>query len=186
MKQHEFNASKLIVVQIPVHPLLPKQQRSDEHVYMMQAKHPQWKTLPQDYLHHLSGQSLSGMTQLTAIPPTIFATTPTRPGMERSFVMMTFRNAGRDAIQSRVSVLFKRFITNSVIKNGSRLPNTDAAVRWRQRFRARDQTWGTPRAWHRTPFPDSLQKLLPEHADLHADTQQMHLDQQHLEFWTES
>ena len=42
--------------------------------------------------------------------------------------------------------------------------------------------WGTPRAWHGTHFPDSLQKPLPKQADLHAQTQQMHLDQQHPEF----
>ena len=41
---------------------------------------------------------------------------------------------------------------------------------------AEDQTWGTPRAWHGIYFPDSLQKLLREHADLHAETQQIHLD----------
>ena len=123
--------------------------------------------------------------------PTIFANTSTRPGMERSFVMMAFRNAGRDGIQSQVSAPFKRFITNSVIENGSRLPNTDAAVRWRQRFSSRRQrlsslsiqTWGTTRAWHSTHFIDNLQTPLPEHVDLHAETRQMHLDQQHPELW---
>ena len=48
-----------------------------------------------------------------------------------------------------------------------------------------DQTWGTPRAWHGTHFPDSLQNPPPEHADLHAETQQIRLDQQHPEFWPE-
>ena len=51
---------------------------------------------------------------------------------------------------------------------------------------ARDQTWGTARAWYGTHFPDSLQKPLPEHADLHAETQQMHLDQQHQQVRPES
>ena len=66
--------------------------------------------------------------------PTIFATTSTGPGMQGLFLMMAFRNAGRDAIQSLISALLKWFTANSVIENGSRLPNTDAAVRWRQRF----------------------------------------------------
>ena len=68
MKQPEFHAARLIVVQIPVHPVLLKQQSSDEYIHMMQTKHPQWKTLPQDYLHRLCGQSFLVMTQLTAIP----------------------------------------------------------------------------------------------------------------------
>ena len=51
---------------------------------------------------------------------------------------------------------------------------------------AGDQMWGTPRAWHGTHFPNSLQKPLPEHADLHAETQQMYLEQQHPEVSPES
>ena len=35
---------------------------------MMQAKYPQGKTLPQDYLLRLCGQSVLGMTQSRAIP----------------------------------------------------------------------------------------------------------------------
>ena len=50
--------------------------------------------------------------------PTIFATTSIRPGVERSFVMTAFRNAGRDAMQSRVSPPLERFITNCVIDTG--------------------------------------------------------------------
>ena len=88
--------------------------------------------------------------------PTIFATTSTRPGMERSFVMMAFRNAGWDAIQSRVSALFKRLTTNSIIENGSRLPNTDAAVHWRQRFISRRSNLGYSTSFARYPFPTKL------------------------------
>ena len=117
--------------------------------------------------------------------PTMFATTSTRPGMERLFAIMAFRNAGRDAIQSRVSEAFKRFITNSVIEIGSGLPNIDAAVRWRQRFSSKNQIRGYPRASHGVHFPDSLKMPLPEHVDHHAQTQQIHMDQQHLEFWPE-
>ena len=73
---------------------------------------------------------------------TMFATTSTRPGMERSFVMMALRNAGQDATQSRVSARFRPFTTNSVMGNGPRLPNTDAAVHWRQRFNSRRSNVG--------------------------------------------
>ena len=52
LKQPEFHARKLIVVQTPVHPPSSKQQRNDEYIHMTQIKHPQWKTLPHDYHHH--------------------------------------------------------------------------------------------------------------------------------------
>ena len=51
---------------------------------------------------------------------------------------------------------------------------------------AGDQTWGTPRDWHGTHFRDSLQKPLPEHVDLHAETQQMHRDHHRPQFWPNS
>ena len=108
---------------------------------------------------------------------TMFGTTSTRSGMERSFVMMALQNAGRHAIQSRVSAPFRRFITNSVMENGSRLPNSDAAVRWRQRFNNLTSNVGYSTSFARYPLP------LPAHADPHAETQQMYRDQQHQEFW---
>ena len=43
---------------------------------------------------------------------------------------------------------------------------------------AGDQTWDTQQAWHGTHFTVSLKKLLPKHADLHAETQNICLDQQ--------
>ena len=115
--------------------------------------------------------------------PTILATTSARPGMERSFLMMAFRNAGKDAIHSRVSAPLKRFNTNSAIENGLGLRNTDAAVPWRQRFINGEIKCGVLHQLATVPihFADSLQKPLPERADLHAATQQMHLDQQHSE-----
>ena len=90
--------------------------------------------------------------------PTMFATTSSRPGMERSLVKMALRNAGRDAIQSRASAPFKRFITNSVIENGSRLPNTDAAVRWRQHSNKRRSNVGQSLSFARYPLPRYLAK----------------------------
>ena len=56
------------MVQVPVHPLLLENNKSDGHTSTMQAKHPQGKTLPQDYPLRLCGQSLLDMTQSRAIP----------------------------------------------------------------------------------------------------------------------
>ena len=86
---------------------------------MMQAKYPQGKTLPQDYLLRLRPVSLMYDT-IKGHTPTMFATTLTRSGIDRLFVMMALRNAGREAIQSRVSAPFNRFTTKSVKENGSR------------------------------------------------------------------
>ena len=85
--------------------------------------------------------------------PIMFATTSTRPGMERSFLMMALRNAGRDTIQSLVSAPFRRFTTNSVMENVSRLPNTAAAVRWRQRFNTRRPNVGYSTSFAQYPLP---------------------------------
>ena len=46
---------------------------------------------------------------------------------------------------------------------------------------AADRMWGIQRALPATHFPDSLQKILLAHADLHATTPQQYRDQQHLE-----
>ena len=154
---------------MPVHPLLLKQQRNDGPFCMMPTKntHSGRKTLPQDYLHRLCGQSPSSTT---------------RPGIKRSFVMMAFRNAGRDAIQSLVSAALRQITAKSVMENGSRLSNTYAAVRWRQRFNSRESNVGYLLASHGTHFPDSLQKPLPAHADPHAKKHQMYRDLQHQDF----
>ena len=47
---------------------------------------------------------------------------------------------------------------------------------------AADRMWGFQRALLGTYFPNSLQKHLLAHADLHATTPQQYRDQQHLEF----
>ena len=88
----------------------------------------------------------------------MFATTSTRYGIDRSFVMMALRNAGREAIQSRVSAPFKRFTTNCVSENGSRLPKRDAAVRWRQRFNNRRSNVGYSISFSWYPVPRELAK----------------------------
>ena len=88
----------------------------------------------------------------------LIATTSTRPGMERLFVMMAFHNAVQDAIQSRVSAPFKRFTTSYVIENGSRLPGTEGAVSWRQRFINRgSNVWNSP-SLAPYPHPKLLEK----------------------------
>ena len=46
-----------------------------------------------------------------------------------------------------------------------------------------DEIWGTPRASHGTHFPDSLQKPLPAHVHLHAETQKWYRHQQRPDFW---
>ena len=93
----------------------------------------------------------------------MFATTSTGPVMERSFVMMALRNAGRDAIQSQVSAPFKRFITNSVTENGPKLPNTDAALRWRQRFSNRRSKSGVFHELRAVPTYQIACKTLCQH-----------------------
>ena len=142
MEQPELHPRKWIVVQIPVHPLLLKQQRSDEPILLDANKTP---TL-EDLTIRLSPSSLWPVSfkydTTSGHTPTMFATTSTRSGIERSFVRMAVRNAGRDAIQFLASAPFRQFTTNSVIENGSRLPNTDAAVRWRQRFNSRRSNVG--------------------------------------------
>ena len=115
--------------------------------------------------------------------PTMFATTSTRPGMERSFVMTALRNAGREAIQSRDSALFNGFIMNSVMDIGSRLQTRMQQFAGGNASIAADQMWGTQRASHGTHFPDSLKQPLPEHEDPPAETQKMYRDRQHQEFW---
>ena len=85
--------------------------------------------------------------------PTMFATTSTRPGMDSSLVMMALRKAGPQAIQSRDSAPFRRFTRNSVSENGSRLPKTNEAVRWRQRFISRRSNVGYSISFVWYPLP---------------------------------
>ena len=128
MKQPDLHASKLIVVKIPVYSLLLNG-KAVMSTFKWRKKMPRME----DFTTRLSPSSLRPVSfrydTTNGHTPTIFATTSTRPAME-----MAFRNAGRDVIQSRVSAPFKQFTTNSVNENGSRLPNTDAAVCLRQRF----------------------------------------------------
>ena len=85
--------------------------------------------------------------------PTMFATTLTSSDIDKSWVMMALRKAGREAIQSQVSAPFRRFTINSVSENGSRLPKTNEAVRWRQRFISRRSNVGYSNSfvWYQLP-----------------------------------
>ena len=146
------------MVQVPVHPLILKSNKSDGHTSTMQAKYPQGK----DPTTRLSLSSLRPVSfrydTIKGHTPTMFATTSTRPGIDRSFVMMALSNAGREAIQSRLSAPFKRFTTNSVSEHGSRLPKTDEAVRWRQRFNSRRSNVGYSMSFSWYPLPRQLAK----------------------------
>ena len=159
MELPELHARKLIVVQIPVHPLLLKQQRKDEPICGMRTN-THSKTRYHKTISLVLRQVSFKYDTTSGHTPTMFATTSTRPSMERSFVIMALRNAGRDAIQSRVSAPFRRFTTNSVMENGSRLPNTDAAVRWRQRFNSRKSNVGHSTSFAGYPLPRWLPKAL--------------------------
>ena len=85
--------------------------------------------------------------------PTMFATTLMSSGIDKSWVMMALRKAGREAIQSRVSAPFRRFTINSVSENGSRLPKTIEAVRWRKRFISRRSNVGYSISFVWYPLP---------------------------------
>ena len=128
MKQPEFHPPQCVMVQVPVHPLLLKQQR-------VMGTTPRNRQIPtrKDLTTRLSPLSLRPVSlrydTIKGHTPTMFATASTRPGMDRSFLTIALRKAGREAIQSRVSAPFNRFTTNSVKENGSRLPKTDGAVR---------------------------------------------------------
>ena len=140
------------MVQVPVHPLLLKTTN------VMDTR-PRCRQIPtgKDLTTRPSPSSFRLVSfrydTIKGHTPTMFATTSTRPGIERSSVMMALRNAGREAIQFRVSAPFKRFTTNSVSENGSRLPKTDEAVRWRQRFNSRrsNEGYSTSFAWYPLP-----------------------------------
>ena len=121
----------------------------------------------------LRNDTINGQT------PTMFATTSTSPGIDKSWVMMALRKAGRAAIQSLVSAPFRRFTRNSVSENGSRLPKTDQAVRWRQTLQKPQINVGYSInfAWY--PLPKYLQTPRPAREDLHEVTQQQRQGQQH-------
>ena len=153
MKQPEFHPCKLVMVQVPVHPLLLKQQRvMDTYTCAMQAN-----TNRKDLTTRLSPSSFRPVSlrydTIKGHTPTMFATTLTNSGIGKSFVMMALRKAGREAIQSRVSAPFRRFTTNSINENGSKLPNTDEAVRWRQRFNNRRSNVGYSTSFACYPLP---------------------------------
>ena len=181
MKQPEFHPGELIMVQVPVHPLLLKTTKGMETLPRCRQK-PTRNDLS-TRLSPLSFRQVSlRYDTIKGHTPTMFATTLTSSGIDRSFVMMALRKAGREAIQSRVWAPFKRFTINSASENGSRLPKTDEAVRWRQRFNSRRSNVGYSTSFVWYPLPRQLAKALQAHADLHEATAQQYRDRQHLEF----
>ena len=145
------------MVYIPVSPVLLKLQTSDEPICIMLTNTHSGRTYHKTNPSSLWPVSFKYDT-ISGHTPTMFAITSTRPGMERSFVIMALRNAGRDAIHSLVSAPFRRFTTNSVMENGSRLPNTDAAVHWRQRFKTRRSKMVYSTSFERYPLPKNFPK----------------------------
>ena len=152
MKQLELHPGKLVMVQVPVHPLLLKTtKRMGIHWWRRQMptrKEITTRLSPSSFRPvSLRYDTIKGHT------PTIFATTSTRPGMDSSLLMMAFHKAGREAIQSRVSAPFRRLTKNSVSENGSRFPKTEEAVRWRQRFNSRRSKVGYSTSFVWYPLP---------------------------------
>ena len=152
MEQPEFHPGKLVMVQVPVHPLLLKTKKRMD-ILWWRRQMPTRK----DLTTRLSPSSFRPVSlrydTIKRHTPTMFATTSTRPGMDSSLVMMSLRKAGREAIQSRVSAPFRRFTINSVSENGSRLPKTEEAVRWRQRFNSRRSKVGYSISFVWYPLP---------------------------------
>ena len=115
----------------------------------------------------------------------MFATTLTRSGIDRLFVMMALRNAGREAMQSWVSA--------PLTGSQQTQPGRTGQVSQRQAKQCAegnastdaDRMWGIQWASSDTNFPVSLQKPLQAHADPHEGTPQQYRDQQHLEFCPE-
>ena len=181
MKQPELDPGKLGMVQVPVLPLLLKQQRV-MGTLCWRRQVPTRKDLttrlsPSPFRPvSLRYDTIKGHT------PTMFATTSTRPGMDSSLVMMTLRKAGREAIQSWVSATFRRFTKNSVSENGSRLPKTNEAVRWRQRFISRRSNVGIQLVLSGTRFQDNSRMPRLAQEDLREETPQHLRDQLHPEF----
>ena len=152
---------------------------------MTELKFPQWKTLPQDYLHHLCGQSLSGMIPLMAILQQY--SPPHRLNLAWRGRLKRWPFANREkTLSTRKSLrISRRSPQIPSLRTGEGSQTQTQQFTGGNASAAGDQMWGTSRAWHGTHFPNSLQKPLPAHADLHAETQQMHPDQQHPEFLPE-
>ena len=152
MKQSELHPGKLVMVQVAVHALLLNTTKGDGHTVTKKTnahkKDLTTRLSPSSFRPvSLRNDTINGQT------PTMFATTSTSPGIDKSWVMMALRKAGRAAIQSLVSAPFRRFTRNSVREKRSRLPKTDEAVRWRQRFKSRRSNVGYSInfVWHPLP-----------------------------------
>ena len=131
-KQHvedtEFQAGELVVIEIPIYPLFLKHQKINVHGYEIVAANIK----KEDHTTRLSPSSFRPVSLRNATikghTPTILATTSMSSGIARLLVKMAFFSAGREAIQSRLSVPFNLFTINSVMEYGSRVPKTLDAV----------------------------------------------------------
>ena len=148
----------------------------------MQAKYPQGKTLPQDYILRLCGQSLLGMTQSRAIPQQCLP--QSRLGLALTDRLWWWPCATLDEKSSSPDFLPLSSRSQQIqsVRTGQGSQRQTKQFTGGNVSTAADRMWGIQRALPGTHFPDSLQKPLLAHADLHATTPQQFRDQQHLEF----
>ena len=148
----------------------------------MQAKNPEGKTLPQDYLLCLCGQSLLGMPQSRAIPQQCLP--PPRLGLALTDRLWWWHCAMLDEKPSSHEFLPLSSGSQKIqsVRTGQGSQRQTKQFAGCNASTAADRLWGIQRALPATHFPDSLQKPLLTHADLHATTPQQYRDQQHLEF----
>ena len=148
----------------------------------MQAKYPQEKTLPQDHLLRLCGQSLLGVTQLRAIRQQCLP--PPRLGLALTDRLWWWPCAMLDEKPSSPEFLPLSSDSQQIqsVRTGQGSQRQTKQFDGGNASTAADRRWGIQRALPGTHFPNSLQKPLLAHADLHATTPQQYRDQQRLEF----
>ena len=147
----------------------------------MQAKYPQGKTLPQDYLLRLCAQLLRGMAQSRAIPQQCLQ--PRWLDLALTDCLWWWPCATLDEKPSSLEF--------QLLSTGSQQTQSGRTGQGSQRQTkqcaednasiAADRMWGIQWASPDTHFPDSLQEPLQAHADPHEATPQQYRDQQHLE-----
>ena len=148
----------------------------------MQAKYPQGKNLPQDYLLRLCGQFLWVMTQSKAIPQQCLQ--PRWLALALRDRLWWWHCAKLDEKPS--SLEFLPLLNGSQriqsVRTGQGSQRQTKQFAGSNASTAADRMWGDQGALPGTHFPKSLQKLLQARANLHEATPQQYRDQQHLEF----
>ena len=172
------------MVQVPVHTLLLNTTKGDRHTSTSQAnthkERPYHKTIS-----FVLAASFFEYDTIKGHTPTMFATTSTRPCMDRSFVMIALCKAGKvDEKPSNLEFLLllagSQQTQSGRTGQGSQRPTKQCAED--NASTAADRMWGIQWASPDTHFPDNLQKPLQAHADPHEATPQQYRNQQHLKF----